>query len=126
MACGASRANSAIVHAGFDPEEGSLKARLNVRGAELMPALAKELGVPYRNNGSLVLAFDAAQREHLERLLQRGIANGVPNLRILEREELLQMEPNVNPQGRGGAVCAQRGNRLPLPAYGCADGECNG
>lgn len=98
VACGASRANSAIVHAGFDPEEGTLKARLNVRGAELMPALAKELGVPYCNNGSVVLAFDELQREHLEQLLQRGIANGVPDLRIVEREELFQMEPNVNPQ----------------------------
>ena len=113
VACGASRANSAIVHAGFDPEEGSLKARLNVRGAELMPALAKELGVPYRNNGSLVLAFDAAQCEHLERLLQRGIANGVPNLRILGREELLQMEPNVNPQAAAALYAPSAGIVCP-------------
>ncbi len=93
---GATAANSAIVHAGFDAREGSLKARMNVRGAELMPAICEELGVSYRRNGSLVVAF-ADEREAVEAIYRRGVANGVPGLRILEREELMAMEPHLNP-----------------------------
>ncbi len=96
VAMGATRANSAIVHAGFDAKEGSLKAQLNVRGSELMEQVAGELGVKYRRNGSLVIAFSEEEREELEKLLRRGQANGVRELRILEREELGKMEPNLS------------------------------
>ena len=58
VAMGASKANSAIVHAGFDAKEGSLKAELNVKGSEMMEEVAMELGVPYRRNGALVIGFD--------------------------------------------------------------------
>ena len=57
VATGASCANSGIVHAGFDAIPGTLKAKMNVRGAELMPRGAKDLGVKYKNNGSLVIGF---------------------------------------------------------------------
>ena len=65
---GATRANSAIVHAGFDAEPGTLKAKLNVRGAELFRTVTKELGVKFINNGSLVIGFDEKDKEHLELL----------------------------------------------------------
>ncbi|MBR4459439.1 MAG: NAD(P)/FAD-dependent oxidoreductase [Clostridia bacterium] len=102
VAEGASKANSGIVHAGFDAHPGSEKARLNVLGARMYPALCAELQVPFRACGALVVAFDEADRATVENLLAQGQANGVPGLRIVEREELLRMEPNLNP----AAVCA--------------------
>ncbi|MDE6977211.1 MAG: NAD(P)/FAD-dependent oxidoreductase [Lachnospiraceae bacterium] len=92
---GTSKANSGIVHAGFDAEPGSLKAKLNVRGSRLMKALSEELDFPYRQNGSLVLCFEERDRVRLEELRERGIQNGVEGLRILGREELLSMEPEI-------------------------------
>ena len=83
---GTSKANSGIVHAGFDAEPGSLKAKLNVRGSLLMKALSEELDFPYRQNGSLVLCFEERDQVRLEELRERGIQNGVEGLRILGRE----------------------------------------
>ncbi|MBQ8182984.1 MAG: NAD(P)/FAD-dependent oxidoreductase [Clostridia bacterium] len=94
-AMGATKANSAIVHAGFDAKPGTLKAKLNVRGVELMKKVCKELSVPYKNNGALVVAFSEEEKDSLNHLLERGIENGVPDLRIVEREELVKMEPNI-------------------------------
>ena len=88
VAMGATRANSAIVHAGFDAKEGSLKAKLNVKGSEMMETVAKELGVKYKRNGSLVIGFNDEDHAEIEKLLVRGQANGVRDLRILEKEEL--------------------------------------
>ena len=102
VAMGATKANSAIVHAGFDAKEGSLKAKLNVAGAKMMPAVCKELGVKYRNNGSLVLGFNEEDRNTLQELVERGITNGVDGVRLIEQEELHALEPNVSE----GATCA--------------------
>ena len=99
---GCSKANSAIVHAGYDAEPGTLKARLNVRGSEMYPDLCRELDVPYRRNGALILAFSEDDRGTIEKLYQQGITNGVKELRIIEREEILQLEPQTNPE----VVCA--------------------
>ena len=96
VCCGTSKANSAIVHAGFDAPTGSLMARLNVEGASLMPSLCAELGVDFRRIGSLVVSTDAEALPALEALLRRGNENGVPDLRIICRQELLTMEPNVS------------------------------
>lgn len=96
VAMGATKANSAIVHAGFDAKEGSLKARLNVRGAALMPQVTKELGVKYKNNEALVVAF-ADERAEVENIYERGLRNGVSGLRIVEKEELRVLEPHINP-----------------------------
>ena len=97
VAMGATKANSAIVHAGFDAKEGSLKAKLNVRGAILMPEVTKELGVKYQNNEALVVAFEN-EREEVENIYERGVRNGVPGLRIVEQKELRELEPNINPE----------------------------
>ena len=97
VAMGATKANSAIVHGGFDAKEGSMKAKMNVRGSILMENVAKELGVKYRRNGSLVVAF-ANERAEVESVYQRGLKNGVEGLRIVEHDELMAMEPNLNPE----------------------------
>ena len=112
VAMGATKANSAIVHAGFDAKEGSLKAKLNVKGNKMMEAVCKELGVKYINNGSLVVGFNDEDRAVLEDLLKRGITNGVEGLRIVEKDELHEMEPNLSDDiicalhaPTGGIVC---------------------
>ena len=96
VAMGATRANSAIVHAGFDAKVGSLKARFNVRGSEMMEDVAKELGVKYKRNESLVVAFEN-ERAEVEEIYKRGLENGVKGLSIIEREELHKIEPHLNP-----------------------------
>ena len=96
VAMGATKANSAIVHAGFDAKPGSLKAKLNVRGSELMPKIAEELGVKYDNNGSLVIGFSEADREIIKALYERGCTNGVKGLKIVEKDELKKLEPNLS------------------------------
>ncbi len=102
VCCGTSKANSAIVHAGFDAQTGSLMAKLNVEGNHLMGPLCADLGVDFDQIGSLVVCTSEETRPNLEALLARGVANGVSDLRIIERDELLAMEPNVS----DAAVCA--------------------
>ncbi len=96
VAMGATKANSAIVHAGFDAKEGSLKAQFNVKGSKMMPTVCNELGVKYKNNGSLVIGFNDQDRDTINNLLQRGIKNGVEGLRIVEKQELKSLEPNLS------------------------------
>lgn len=112
VCCGTSKANSAIVHAGFDAANGSLMAKLNVEGNRRMAALSKELDFPYKNNGSLVVMLSEEDRPNLMALYKNGIANGVEGLRILERDALRAMEPNISDDAvaalyapTGGIVC---------------------
>lgn len=92
VSVGTTKANSGIVHAGFDAKEGTLKAKLNVRGAELFKGLCEELSVPYINNGALVIGNDI---DAVKELYNRGLKNGVKGLSILNREELLSKIPNI-------------------------------
>ncbi len=92
---GTSKANSAIIHAGFDAKPGSLKAKLNVSGNSMMTALSKELDIPFDRCGALVVCFDDADIPKLGELKQRGIENGVPELEVLTREQALEKEPNL-------------------------------
>lgn len=139
VAMAQSRANSGIVHAGFDAPEGTLKAKFNVLGSKKMPQYCKELGVKYRNNGSLVVAFSDRETETLRVLLMRGKANGVEGLRLLSREELLAMEPHISDKAAaallaptGGIVCpyeltiAAIGNAMDNGAELLTDFEVNG
>ena len=96
VAMGATKANSAIVHAGFDAKEGSFKARFNVRGSEMMEKVTTDLGVKYKRNQSLVVGFEH-ERAEVEAIYKRGIANGVKGLRLIEKDELHKLEPNLNP-----------------------------
>ena len=95
---GTSKANSAIVHAGFDAEPGTRKARFNVEGSRMMEALSRQLDFPYRRCGALVLCLDPADREKLQALYQRGLANGVEGLELVEGEALHRMEPALSQQ----------------------------
>lgn len=111
VADGATRANSGIVHAGYDPKPGTCKARYNVEGAKLYPQWASELGFPYINNGSMVLAFTEDELEAIRGLRERGEHNGVEGLRVIDARELRELEPNVSPEALGallvptGAIC---------------------
>jgi len=110
VAEGASKANSAIVHAGFDAKVGSNKAKFNVLGNRMFEDVCRELKVPFRRNGSLVLAFGAEDEATLADLKARGEANGVPT-EIISREELRRREPNVSEEATAalwaptGGIC---------------------
>ena len=97
VAQGASKANSAILHAGFDPLPGTLMAKLNVRGVRLAAELARKLNLAYRRNGALVLGFGPEDEETLRTLYQRGLANGVERLELLTGEEARALEPALSP-----------------------------
>ena len=112
VALGATRANSGIIHAGFDPEPGTLEARLNVSGCAQAKELAKKLNVKYKNNGSMVLAFNKEEAETVRKLYERGIKNGVPDLEILDGIEVRKREENVSEN----VVCA-----LYAPSAGIID-----
>lgn len=122
---GQSKANSGIVHAGMDAKEGTKKAFFNVKGNLMMEEYAKELGVKYINNGSLVVAFTDEDLKTLESLKLRGEKNGVPNMEIISREQLRELEPNISDEAigalyakTGGIICpysltiAQIGNAM--------------
>ena len=96
VAMGATKANSAIVHAGFDAKENSLKAKLNVAGSKMMESVCKDLGVRYKNNGSLVIGFNEEDKAVLKELLVRGQNNGVEGLEILEGDALKQHESGLS------------------------------
>lgn len=96
VACGASKANSGIIHGGFDPEPDTLKAKLNVKGVPLLYAAAKELHVPHKQNGSMVCAFSQAEEAHITELYDRGIQNGVTDMEILTGDEARALEPHLS------------------------------
>ena len=89
---GATKGNSGIVHAGYDDTPGSTRAKLCWKGNQMFPALDEDLHFGYQLTGSLVVARGADEEKHLEELLQRGETNGVRNLRIVKRDELMEME----------------------------------
>ena len=112
VCCGTSKANSAIVHAGFDAEPGSWKARMNVEGNLRIRQLSEKLDFPYKQNGSLVLCFEEEGIGKLEELKERGEKNGVEGLEIITGERIWEMEPNLSRQVKamlyaptGGIVC---------------------
>lgn len=125
---GTSKANSGIVHAGYDAKPGSQKAALNLRGNALMESLSRKLDFPFRRNGSLVLCFEETDREKLQELLERGKENGVEGLRIVEKEELAVLEPNLSDEviaalyaPTGGIVCPF-GLTIALAENACVNG----
>ena len=97
VSCGTSKANSAIIHAGYDPKENTKMARLNVYGSELTKQVCQKLDVPYKQCGALVLAFNDEEDKHVLALFNRGNNNGVKDLKVLNHDEVLELEPNINP-----------------------------
>ncbi len=109
---GTSKANSGIVHAGYDAVPGTLKAKLNVRGNSLMEELSKELDFPFKRDGSLVLCFDGKGKDRLKVLYDQGMENGVEGLKILSGDEARELEPALSEEvtaalyaPTGGIVC---------------------
>lgn len=96
VACGSSRANSGIIHGGFDPEPGTLKAKLNTAGVPLLYEAARELNVPHKKNGSIVCAFNSEEDKVIEELYNRGIKNNIQNLHILSGDDARKLEPNLS------------------------------
>ena len=112
VCCGTSKANSAIIHAGFDAAHGSLMAKMNVQGSRMVPGLAKELDFPFRRNGSLVVCMSEEDMPRLQALYENGVKNGVEGLEIVDAQRLHALEPNVSKNAvaalwapTGGIVC---------------------
>lgn len=112
VGCGTSKANSGIVHSGYDAPNGTWKAKLNVQGNKRMEELSKELDFPFYRNGSLVICFQEEERIQLQMLYENGVKNGVEGLRILSKEEVHDMEPHIRSEvisalyaPSGGIVC---------------------
>ncbi len=104
VSMGTTRANSAIVHAGYDPEPGTLMARHNVKGALMIRELCRRLDVPYKQCGALVVGFDDKDMETIQTLYERGLANGVEFLKILNREETHDLEPQLSADIKGALL----------------------
>lgn len=125
---GTSKANSGIAHAGFDAKPGTLMATLNIKGSNMMEALSKELDFPYRRNGSLVLCFDKNDLGKLEELKERGIKNGVKDLEILDRDQVLALEPNIGEEvvgalhAKAGAIVCPFGLTIALAENAAVNG----
>lgn len=111
---GTTKANSAIVHGGFDAKEGSLKAKLNVLGCKMYPSICEELSVEYKNNGSLVLAFNENDMKHIHELYERGLNNGVNELEIIDGVKVKEIEPNVSKAVVGALWCKSSGIVCPF------------
>lgn len=112
VCCGTSKANSAIVHSGIDCKPGTLMAEMNIRGNELMEPLSKELDFEFKRNGSLILCFSEEDRPALQKLYEQGLTNKIPDIRILDKKEVHEMEPNLSDEvvaaiyaPTGGIVC---------------------
>ncbi|QEY35588.1 NAD(P)/FAD-dependent oxidoreductase [Caproiciproducens galactitolivorans] len=109
---GQSKANTAIIHGGYDAKPGTLKAKFNVLGNKMYDKVCEELDVPHKRNTSLVVSFGPDGHAELEKLLQQGIENGVPGLSIIGQDELRRREPNIGSTAyeallveTGGIVC---------------------
>lgn len=108
---GTSSGNSAIIHAGYDPVPGTLKAKMNVAANSMWDELAAELHFPFERRGDYVVAIGAEELTKLEILMQQGRKNGVPGMRLLTADEMSRREPNINPDVSGalwastGGIC---------------------
>ena len=122
VSMGTSKANSAIIHAGYDPKAGTLMAKLNVKGNEMFGDICDELDVPFKRNGSLVLAFDDEELEAVKKLYENGNKIGVKGLRILNKEEVKELEENVSDNVLG-ALYAPTGGIVGVMEYTIALAE---
>lgn len=122
VSMGTSKANSAIIHAGYDPKAGTLMAKLNVKGNEMFGDICDELDVPFKRNGSLVLAFDDEELESVKKLYENGNKIGVKGLRILNKEEVKELEENVS-DNVVGALYAPTGGIVGVMEYTIALAE---
>ncbi len=111
---GTSKANSAIVHAGFDAEPGTKKAEMNVKGNQMMDRLSQELDIPFKRVGAFVVCFQESDREKLRELYERGLKNGVTGMRLLTGEEARALEPNLSEEVAGALLAETSGIVCPF------------
>lgn len=111
---GTSKANSAIVHAGFDAEPGTLKAKMNVRGNQLMDKISQELDVPFKRVGALVVCLYEEDMPHLRELYERGLKNGVPGMKLMTGDEARALEPNLTDEVCGALLAETSGIVCPF------------
>lgn len=109
IALGASKANGGLVHAGYDPAPGTVKAQVNARGCELYGTWAQELGFLFRRTGSMVLGFNDEDRAQLEQLRRNGLANGVPELSIVGPDRIHELEPRASDDATCALWCPSTG-----------------
>ncbi|HOS69198.1 MAG TPA: NAD(P)/FAD-dependent oxidoreductase [Bacillota bacterium] len=109
VADGTTKANSAIVHAGYDAKPGTLKARFNVPGALMYEKLCSELDVPYKKTGSLVLAFSPEEMKTIQKLYDQGIANGVPDMEIIGKDKVHEIDGNLSDEVVGALYARNAG-----------------
>lgn len=109
IALGASKANGGLVHAGYDPAPGTVKAQVNARGCELYSTWSQELGFLFCRTGSMVLGFNDKDRAHLEQLRKNGLTNGVPELLIVGPERIHELEPRASAQASCALWCPSTG-----------------
>ena len=120
-------ANSAIVHSGYDPVPGTLKAKLNVLGNKMFDKLCEELDVEMERIGSLTVALYDEQLPLLNKLAERSAQNGV-EVKILNAEETLKLEPHLNPQVKGSLLAPTAGivNPFTLSVHAMENAVDNG
>ena len=111
---GTSKANSAIVHAGFDAEPGTWKAKMNVAGNQSMDTLSQELDIPFRRVGAFVVCFAKEELPKLRELYDRGVANGVPDMELLTGEQARALEPNLSEEVQGALLAKTSGIVCPF------------
>lgn len=109
VSLGASKANGGLVHAGYDPAPGTVKAQVNARGCALYGTWAQELGFLFRRTGSMVLGFNDENRVQLEQLRSNGLANGVPELSIIGPERIHELEPRASAKATCALWCPSTG-----------------
>ena len=103
-----SNANSAIIHSGYDPVPGTLKAKLNVLGNQMFDQIADELDVHFKRIGSMTIATTDEQLETLKELKKRSELNGVPT-ELLSKEKALELEPNLTSETKGALLAPTAG-----------------
>ncbi len=96
VATGASKANSGIIHGGYDPEPGTLKAKMNTEGVQLLYEAAKQLNVPHNQNGSMICAFSKEEEKTLLELYNRGLENSIAGMKLISGEEARKLEPALS------------------------------
>lgn len=125
IALGASKANGGMVHAGYDPAPGTVKASVNARGCALYSQWSDELGFEFKRPGSMVVAFTPEEKAQLEVLKKQGVDNGVPELAIIGPEEILTHEPRCNPEAIAALWCPSTGYVDPFEvAIAAAENAC--
>ena len=111
---GTSKANSAIVHAGFDAEPGTWKARMNVRGNQMMDQLSEELDIPFKRVGAFVVCFSTEDLPKLQELYGRGVKNGVTDMELLTGDQARALEPNLSDEVAGALLARTSGIVCPF------------